>query len=462
MRMPSIARFTTITLISLGIASATREIAEADEPEPAKPTVVTVSRTAAGFQLLRNGEPYFIKGAGGSRYLETLVAAGGNSIRTWRARHLEKLLDRADELGLSVTVGIWLAHERHGFSYENADAVRKQFEAARETVRRFKDHPAVLIWAVGNEMEGGGENVRVWRAVNDIAKMIKQEDPNHPTMTVIAGASKKKIEAINRHCPDIDIVGINAYGDLSPLPQQLKERGLTRPYIITEFGPFGWWQVKKTSWGEELEPTSTEKADTYRNSYRAAVASQRDRCFGSYAFLWGDKQEHTRTWFGMFLPEGERTAAVDAMTYGWTGKWPSNRCPEIKPIRVVKASTESLGKAAGEEIYPPQSELVCEVKARDPDGDPVRLRWELRSASTDKREGGDPEIAPPAHPDAIISTEANRVVVRLPATPGPYRLFVYAYDTLDNAATANRPVLVRAEAKEGQTQTEASKDARHE
>jgi hypothetical protein len=51
---------------------------------------------------------------------------------------------------------------------------------------------------------------------------------------------------------------------------ELKRQGLDRPYVITEFGPFGWWQVEKTPWGAELEPTSTAKAITYRQSYAAA------------------------------------------------------------------------------------------------------------------------------------------------------------------------------------------------
>lgn len=451
-------------IIALVTAIAVVQRAKSQQPDSKKASVVTISKTQSGNDLLRNGEPYFIKGAGGMRNLELLAAVGGNSIRTWRPDNVRSVLDRGDELGLSVTIGIWLAHERHGFDYSDSERVARQFEAARQAVRTHKDHPALLMWAVGNEMEGRGRNAKVWRAVNDIARMIKQEDPNHPTMTVIAGASPTKIEAINEHCPDIDIIGVNAYGDLSDLPQQMKERGMTRPYIITEFGPFGWWQVKKTSWGEELEPTSTEKAATYLKSYKAAVAAQKGWCFGSYAFLWGDKQEHTRTWFGMFLPEGQRTAAIDAISYCWTGDWPKNRCPEIEQIRIVEASSKSLGDAAGEAIYPPGAKLVCEVKVRDIEGDAVRVRWELRSASTDKRSGGDPEIAPPDHPDAIVSTEQNRVVLKLPATPGPYRLFAYAYDTLDGAATTNLPILVRKtdDKKTIPTTQEASPQARPE
>ena len=46
---------------------------------------VQLVKTGGGWQLLRGGKPYFIKGAGGSYSLGALKAAGGNSGRTWGA-----------------------------------------------------------------------------------------------------------------------------------------------------------------------------------------------------------------------------------------------------------------------------------------------------------------------------------------------------------------------------------------
>jgi hypothetical protein len=54
-------------------------------------------------------------------------------------------------------------------------------------------------------MEGDGNDPRVWQAVNDVAKMIKAIDPNHPTMTVIAEIGGNKIANFKRYCPDVDI-----------------------------------------------------------------------------------------------------------------------------------------------------------------------------------------------------------------------------------------------------------------
>jgi hypothetical protein len=402
-----------------------------------------VLRSGTGHNLERNGERYFIKGAGGRRHLEALAAAGGNSIRTWWAKDLGHTLDDAHRLGLSVTVGIWLGHERHGHDYSDAAFIAELHKRARQTILAYKDHPAVLMWGIGNEMEGDGGNPLVWQTVDDIAGLVKALDPNHPTMTVIAGVKNDKIRRLNQYCPNVDVVGINAYGDLSFIPSAVREQGLDRPYVITEFGPYGWWQVEKTSWGAELEPTSTQKAETYLAGYRAAVLKERDLCLGAYAFLWSDKQEHTRTWFGMFLPEGQRTGSVDVMTLMWTGDWPDNRSPVLRSLTVRVTSGETAMQRPIQQIYPPRAKLQCQVEANDPDGDPLIVRWELRSESTDKRTGGDREEPPPAHPEAVIAADGVTAVIETPEQEGPYRVFVYVLDDQGNAATANVPILVK-------------------
>ena len=82
-----------------------------------------------GWQLLRGGEPYLIRGAGGSGSLERLAEAGANSVRTWGAEGLDDILDEAHEHGLTVTAGIWLGHERHGFDYGDPAQVELRLDA---------------------------------------------------------------------------------------------------------------------------------------------------------------------------------------------------------------------------------------------------------------------------------------------------------------------------------------------
>lgn len=404
----------------------------------ASPTIVKVVKNGDGFQLLRDGKPYLIRGVGfgvkdEEKGLKLLKEAGGNAIRTWGAENVTPLLDKAHAQGISVTIGIWLGHEQHGFKYDDPAQVSKQFEQARAFVRQYRDHPALLMWGIGNEMEGRGDNARIWQAVNDIAKMVKQEDPNHPTMTVIAEVGGPKIPMLLKHCPDIDVLGVNSYAGLASMPRRLKEAGWTRPYVVTEFGPFGPWEVGKTSWNAPLEATSTEKAEVYRKNYTDSIAGQKGWCLGSFAFLWGNKQEATATWFGMLLPDNTLLESVDVMTLAWTGKPPKNRAPQITLL-----DSEAKGKEVA-----PGARLVANVTASDPDNDPLSIVWAVRSENTERRQGGDTERDPSEHPDAVRVPDGKRLVFEAPPKPGPYRVFVTVYDGRGRAATANFPFFVK-------------------
>ena len=74
------------------------------------PAVKIVGQDGA-FKLYRNGSPYFIKGAGGDGSKTVLHDLGGNSFRTWGADNAGPLLDEAQKLGMTVTLGIWLGHK---------------------------------------------------------------------------------------------------------------------------------------------------------------------------------------------------------------------------------------------------------------------------------------------------------------------------------------------------------------
>src|SRR5206468_191097 len=83
----------------------------------AAPVPTRLVREGDGFQLLRDGKPFFIKGAGGDASKQLLKEIGGNSFRTWGADGSERKLDEAQRLGLTLTIGIWLGHKEHGFNY---------------------------------------------------------------------------------------------------------------------------------------------------------------------------------------------------------------------------------------------------------------------------------------------------------------------------------------------------------
>lgn len=404
----------------------------------ADPIPVELRQVDGGWQLLRDGQPYPIRGAGGSGPLDRLKAAGANSVRTWSTDNVGPILDEAHALGMTVTVGIWLEHERHGFDYGDKKQVRDQAEAVREAVLRYKDHPALLLWGVGNEMEGfeSGDDPRIWAAVNDVAAMIKKLDPHHPTMTVTAEIGGGRIEMVHQHAPAVDIHGINAYGGASSIARRMREGGATKPYVITEFGPAGPWEMPTTEWGAPIEQTSTQKAEAYRQSYQQSILDNPGMALGAYAFLWGAKMEGTATWFGMILDDGATLGSLDAMSQLWTGEVPTDLAPTIEPLFIDT-----------EPALDPAAEFVAATKVADPEGEPVSLHWVLRPESGEYTTGGDFRPTLPDIDGAVLEVTNGKARIRMPDEPGQYRLFAYAKDPGGNAATANIPLLVKGEAR---------------
>jgi len=417
-------------------------------PIPATRSHIELKKNNEGsWRLWVNKREFAIRGAGGARspgMLEQLKIAGGNSVRTWGMEGLEtkvsdgeRFIDRAWRAGIMVVPGFWVQHERHGFDYSNLKKVKKQRASLRAGIRKYKNHPAVLVWGLGNEMEGpssAGGSIAVFKELEILARIIKSEDPHHPVMTVIAGANPEKIKNLMKYCPSIDILGINYYAGVGVAGQRILDAGWSKPFAVTEFGVAGQWEVAKTSWGAELEQTSHEKARAYYAGHKLVFDTNagHELCLGTYAFLWGWKQECTATWFGMYLPTLEKLPQVDAMTKAWTGKWPENRCPKIKRL-----SSEAYSK-----IVKPGKKLKAEVDVEDPNGDSMTYKWLVVSESTDRKGGGDKEAVPPSHPQLIKKNNSKNVVFKSPSKPGNYRLFLSVHDNKGGAATANFPFRV--------------------
>ena len=401
---------------------------------------VEIAKTESGYQLLRGGEPYVIRGAGMARNdIQRFAAHGGNSIRTWSTNNdyqdTAELLDEAHSHGVTVALGLSMKAERHGFDYDDPEAVARQLETIRAEVLKYRDHPALLFWLVGNELNHSYSNPAVWDAVNAIAEMIHELDPTHPVTTPISGFKPDVIAEIQARAPALDFISFQVYGSLFGMPDKVAETGFDAPFMVTEWGTVGYWEMEKTSWGTPVELTSSEKADIFLRAHNDVLAKFDGQLIGSYVFFWGQKQERTPTWFGLLTERGELTEAADTMQYIWTGEWPENRTPRVEALRLDgKGYKESVVLAAGES-YDAEFDVV------DPEGDPLTYRWEVKPESDSQKAGGDREEALPNLEGLLSNPGAARTTVAV-SKPGKYRLFAYAYDGNDHAAHANIPFLV--------------------
>ena len=381
-----------------------------------------------GTRLLVDGKPFQAHGVAGWGSLEMLRDLGVTTIRTY-GDNSEDVLDAAQRLGLKVILGFWLEHPRRGFDYANPAHVEPQMARLRDFVLAHRDHPALLMWGIGNEVESElTDDRRVWPAIEEAAKLVKSLDPDHPTLAVLAETGTDKVAKLKAQAPSIDVLGINSYGESVPsVPARVRAQGWTGPLILTELGAIGQWQAPKTEWGAAIEPTSTQKA-TLLDKQLSAIGSD---TAGQILFLWGWKQEVTHTWHSLLLPTGEWQQSAEIMAAAWGGRTPGgNRAPRIAALAFAETDVIAVGR-----------EITAKLDANDPDGDPLTVEWQVMEEQKMLRKAGDAEPELRRFPEAIrLATQDTATLGGL--APGAYRLYVTVRDGKGAAAAGNLPFRV--------------------
>lgn len=406
------------------------------------PSKVELVRHENRFQLTVNGEAFYIKGAGvdlGS--VKSLADYGGNAFRTWRVNNGERsaleILDEAQQFGLMVCMGLEVGRERHGFDYHDQQAVAQQQEEIRKDIEALKDHPALLMWGIGNELNLRHTNPKVWDAVNELSKMIHEIDPNHPTTTMLAGAEPEVIRLVVERCSDLDLLSFQLYGDIDKLPQYLADSDYRGAYTVSEWGATGHWESPCTEWGRPIEANSSDKADAYKTRYLNYIAADTEQCVGSFVFLWGQKQERTPTWYGVFLDNERHTEAAQIMYGLWTGAQSQYPVPSQPKLSLEGANSDQNVRLTAGSVY------CAEVSYQYDNNQPLSYRWELMREvdKTAQSDGGDFEPTPDIVWHQSGPNTSHKVELTAP-NAGEYRLFVYLDDAYNGSATANMPVLV--------------------
>lgn len=390
--------------------------------------------------LYRHGEPYFIKGAAGTEHLDKLAAYGGNSIRTWSLHDADSILDAAHKLGLTVTLGLEIGRPAWGndFSYWKFWEVDKKIEELRPIIKKYKDHPALLMWGVGNEVKeyGGGKRVVVFYIIDKVAKMIKEVDPNHPTMTAVDGAILKDRLALYKFImPNIDILGFNAFNAINRMEGNVYGKfGWNKAYIISEWGPTGHWEITDTEWGAPKEPYNLRKLESMEKNWNT-IQKDTALLLGSYAFYWGFKHEATHTWFSFFSEDGSETSLANFLKYAWSGNKVENSAPIIHNFLI---QTEQ-GLVNDNVYLDANQEYVAIANAEDLEEDSLTYKWEIRHEETYFINQNNISYVMPY---LIIGEEGNQIQFITPKDEGPYRIFVFAFDGNGNVASYNIPFYV--------------------
>jgi hypothetical protein len=429
------------TILIIVIASCNQ--AKKNKDPLQTPSHVVIKEVDGKYHFFVNGKPFDIKGINGSRDLAMFNKSGGNSFRSGGGANSKEILDSAYKYHMMVAMNLRMGQELHNFDYTDTAAVGVQFRNIKKVVDTYKNNPSILCWLAGNELNLSPSrekpvNPAVYDALKQVVDYIHKTDPNHPVSTTFAGVSKEHIRVALERCPDLDFIALQVYGSLDRIPQMAEAAGITKPYVITEYGPRGHWEVPATEWGREIEEPSAVKASgIYERIQKGIVNDPSGLNMGGYAFLWGQKQERTPTWYGMFLKSGEATAVVDELARYWSGKYPENRAPKVDSIKLE-------GKNAVDNIYlKPGIRCSAKVYASDPNNDPLTFKWIVLKEVIERSQGGAREIEPDSVHIKIVSNINGEIKFVAPADKGEYRLFSYVFDGKNKVGTANVPFDVK-------------------
>ena len=338
---------------------------ESRDIEAPRPTVY-IEEDKGEYSLIRNGEPFYIKGgAASAAYLEELKIAGANTARIYDTIGLQNVLDEAHELGLAVVVDIPLPrYDRDSEFYEDKELFNKMFSDIQRAVVKYKDHPALLYWNLGNEIHYPYfyQKTKFFSAYNHLIQGIKDIDPNHPVSTAVIAGNRRRILSILIKTPNLDFISFNSFGSLTRLhksffPLTPVWKG---PYVISEWGINGPWEEDETIWGAPIEPTSTKKAEQVMERSKLPVLSEKNS-LGSFYFYWGNRQERTSSWFTTFEESGKKFETYYALSQVWgINSNYAYKGPQIKFLLLE-------GQGALEDIIlAPNEEALAEVLLENP------------------------------------------------------------------------------------------------
>ncbi|MER7709157.1 discoidin domain-containing protein [Streptomyces werraensis] len=408
---------------------------------------VEVTGSRGNWQLTVGGQPYTVKGltwgpaiADAPKYLPDVKSMGVNTIRTWGTDGGTKpLLDSAAANGLKVVNGFWLqpggGPGSGGCVNYVTDTAYKNTMLTEFTkwVEAYRNHPATLMWNVGNESVLGlqncysGAELEAQRNaytgfVNDVAKKIHSIDPDHPVTSTDAWTGAWPY--YQRNAPDLDLYSMNSYGDICGVREDWEQGGYTKPYLITEGGPAGEWEVPDDANGVPDEPTDVQKAEGYTKAWNC-VTGHRGVALGATLFHYGTEHDFGGIWFNL-LPDGLKRLSYYAVKRAYTATAGNDNTPPV--VSALAVSPASSAPAGGE--------FTVRADVRDPDGDPITYKIFLSGnyANGDKR----------LVEASWRSTGNGTFAVRAPEKLGVWKVYLQAEDGRGNAGIETKSVKVVA------------------
>lgn len=405
----------------------------------------TVSKINNQWTLLIDGKSFDINGAtfgyekdveNYDQYFEELTFLGVNTIRIWATNQdTNKLLDAAHKQGIKVMMGIWMRHGRPGmedddrFDYlKDTEGKEEMYRNALQTVEKYKDHPAVLSWSIGNEvylnMATDPEKEAYSLLLEKICSTIKKVDPNHPITSVEAWTFG--LDWWEQFVPSIDIYGLNSYGPGAHyLAEELTKRNIDKPYIITEFGVTGEWDIKEEKNGIKIEPTDAEKYEAIVHGYKDWI-SNKSNCLGVYMFHYTNGDSHMAPWLFTHYKKSTRPQYW-AIREAYTSSKPINHVPVIESFD------------APQEVFKSGTWIPISLQASDIENDKLTIDfgYNQRTGSRKRRD----QIN-------VLNVRGNYkdgFEIQLPQENGAIKVYAFVKDSYNNMGISSTSIVVEDE-----------------
>jgi hypothetical protein len=410
---------------------------------------VRVAGSQGSWQLLVNGAPYQVKGltwgppaTEAAQRLPELRSIGVNTVRTWGTDASSKpLFDAAASNGIRVVAGFWL---QPGGGPGSGGCVNYVTDTnykdtmlgeIRRWTTEYKDNQGVLLWDVGNESVLGMQNCfsgaeleqqRIAYAtfVNDAAKAIHAIDPNHPVTSTDAWTGAWPYFA--RYSPDLDLLAVNSYGHICQVKQDWIDGHYTKPYILTEGGPAGEWEVPNDANGVPNEPTDVQKRDGYLQAWNC-ITAHAGVALGATLFHYGTENDFGAVWFNL-TPGGEKRLSYYAVRQAYGGPSGGNMPPVISNMTLRRTTDAPAGGT-----------ISVNVGVSDPDGDALTHEFKVGGKYIDNSA-------------ALVTTPSSGngpFTVTVPQRLGVWKLYDYVRDGHGNVGIETRSFRVVAPPVEG-------------
>lgn len=264
-----------------------------------------------GRQMLVDGEPFIVKGVNyrytpvGEGFMQydltihpelykpdfaLIRAMGANTIRLHQEVMDTAFLDAAYEYGLYVIITITVSWTDN---LATTVARNKVLADVARYVTRWKDHPAILMWVVGNEVNYWNQVTAKpdwYSLLNECARKAHEiEGANyHPVATAeaeVADLGERANLSDDASLPDLDLWAIQVYRGAVPgfavLFNEYKSKS-AKPFVITEFG----CDAYNTKIHAEDEIAQAETIRDELNTIHSYLSAQdaNEACIGSCIF----------------------------------------------------------------------------------------------------------------------------------------------------------------------------------